>query len=1117
MFTSKQSKLLPVLLFSMLFFSLPILADDSDIYINNVQGSSTKPYVMFMLDYQTNLGSSACTSAGQCDSIAAYLPTLAAGQSYTKFDVLRAVLKKVLEPLGGLNIGLMMSHAHDQGCTGPLDSGCSGGGYVVQRFLEIQPDVFDASGNLVSRDTNKQAFHAKLNNIPIPGGTINHSFQAKELYWEFYRYLTAQGVWSGHLGYRDFGDRTVSTNLDDASIAGGLALRDMAAETNADGLYNTPGTYITPFRLVRNGNVVPDHCAKIFTVNFMFQTTSQDADTDTQIQATTGLNFGRTGGGGPGAAAFSSDDFQAYLNWLYTTDLIEPLAGKQNVTSFFIDSVPADNSADGYANAGGTSSAYEWSDDPEQLVKTLSNMFREILSVSTTFTAASVPVSVLNRAEIIDNVYIALFRADADGKPRWPGNLKKLRLDLADPNALLKDANNVNAVAQDGRIHYDALTYWTDPATLPPANPDRNEVAGRDGRSVARGGAGQKIPGFLGGDPGTTNAAGSRILYYEDTSDATTPVKALDAGTGSNVASDTYFQTNIGSLVDSTKYSYTDIALYMRGYDRSDDDGDNQVNEARPWMLGDPLHSRPLPINYGQSNGATVPDIRIFMGGNDGFMHQFKNTDSTGGQLGTEVWGYMPRLTMGIQQRLLYNQVGSHLYGVDGPPSGFVEYGTNGVPTTARIYFGLRRGGKGMYALDVTNPDSAPTKLWTIEKTSGGQFDELGLTFSAPRVSSLDGYINVTTDNTVVPNVVTRTAVAVFAGGYDVNKDTRAVVGSDDTEGNALYIVNAETGALIWKAVKGTSIGYDPTTKTFTHPQLTDSIPSTVTTADAYLNDGLLDRIYFGDTGGKIWRVDLHPAGSDYIALWPVASVGRHAEATPTNANDRRFFHRIDFVQFKDNTSPYDGIIVGSGDRTDPLSTDTNNAMFMIKDREIYPYMYGAPGLPTRTYIYGPAASSPPAAITTAQLGDVTNNCLQDASCGNNVPSLYYGWKMFLDAPGEKILATATTLAGHIYFTSYLPPVPDIDTNQTVIDCSPSEGEGRLYTVSMEDATAVIDYIVTTDGILTTADRHRDLSSAGIPAEVVYLTGDNIMAPDLSKAKVKTKLRWKTYWHPEEQ
>ena len=49
--------------------------------------------------------------------------------------------------------------------------------------------------------------------------------------------------------------------------------------------------------------------------------------------------------------------------------------------------------------------------------------------------------------------------------------------------------------------------------------------------------------------------------------------------------------------------------------------------------------------------------------------------------------------------------------------------------------------------------------------------------------------------------------VLFMPGGYDLNKDTRGsgstgIIGTDDTYGNAFYVINAKTGALVWKAVK---------------------------------------------------------------------------------------------------------------------------------------------------------------------------------------------------------------------------------------------------------------------------------------------------------------------------
>ena len=138
-------------------------------------------------------------------------------------------------------------------------------------------------------------------------------------------------------------------------------------------------------------------------------------------------------------------------------------------------------------------------ENPDELVATLQEIFRQILSVSTTFVAASVPVNVFNRAEITDNVYIALFQVDEQARPYWVGNVKKLRLagaNDASADGVLVDSTGTPAIAADGRIRFDALTDWTIPQALPPADANIGEVEGRDGRVVARGGAGQRHPGY---------------------------------------------------------------------------------------------------------------------------------------------------------------------------------------------------------------------------------------------------------------------------------------------------------------------------------------------------------------------------------------------------------------------------------------------------------------------------------------------------------------------------------------------------------------------------------------------------------------------------------------------
>jgi type IV pilus assembly protein PilY1 len=335
----------------------------------------------------------------------------------------------------------------------------------------------------------------------------------------------------------------------------------------------------------------------------------------------------------------------------------------------------------------------------------------------------------------------------------------------------------------------------------------------------------------------------------------------------------------------------------------------------------------------------------------------------------------------------------------------------------------------------------------------------------------------------------------MFAGGYDINKDKRGVVGSDDSEGNALYVVDAESGQLVWKARGGSS---SASATVFEHAGLVDSIPSTLSVADTD-GDGLTDRMVVGDTGGNIWRADIHGDDTSKWKLTLLASVGRHGSGAPSIATDRRFFHRPDVVPSKDGNGLFDGIVIGSGNRADPMDRGgtTLNFMYMIKDR------------------HTAVGSGVDTGLQHVDFGDVTSNCLQ--SDGGCVVNLTHGWRLGLEEPGEKVLATALTLTGKTFFTTYLP---HSGTGATA--CSPSEGAGRLYAVSLQDATAVINYDTSDDDPsrpdepTTKNDRSVELQSLGIPAEVVSVPPNKILRPDLQIDNVDATTRWRTYWYLQE-
>jgi type IV pilus assembly protein PilY1 len=525
------------------------------------------------------------------------------------------------------------------------------------------------------------------------------------------------------------------------------------------------------------------------------------------------------------------------------------------------------------------------------------------------------------------------------------------------------------------------------------------------------------------------------------------------------------------------------------------------------------------------------------MGTNDGLMHMFRNTDAAGNQDGSESWAFMPRELLHQLTRLRENALGTpvHPIGADGSIAVYTLDANNdgtldsGDGDKVYAYFGLRRGGKSLYALDISNPD-APTLLWSIAKgAAGSDFAELGQTWSTPNV----GHVNAGAG--IIP-------VLVFGGGYngddagddlgDLGKDaknraTRAAnppeLGTDDDEGNAIFIVNAIDGSLVWKATGGTttlsaisdplvvtaatetSTEYNASTKTFVHSRMVDSIPAPITAVDT-VGDGLIDRIYAADTGGVVWRVDLaglvdHDSDPntpeilvrDDPAAWSamqLLSIGRHATGFAVPEHDRRFFNAPDVAASRDGIGPFDAVVIGSGDREDPNGLGVVNHFYVVKDRNV------TSGLP------------PSATLEHANLADLTSNCLQDGSCTSS-PDLTNGWYIAVSDSGEKALADAITVGGQVFFTTFTP-------TPSTSQCTLSEGTGRLYVVSLEDATAVINFDTTNDVNGVTYERADTLGSGGIPVKVVPLnegyvlvqgqeTGENVV-------KVNVQTGFKTYW-----
>ncbi|PLW67549.1 hypothetical protein C0039_16720 [Pseudohalioglobus lutimaris] len=655
---------------------------------------------------------------------------------------------------------------------------------------------------------------------------------------------------------------------------------------------------------------------------------------------------------------------------------------------------------------------YYTAENAAELTEAFQGALVSILSRDTTFTSPAVAVDTFTRTQSRDEVFYAMFKPGESVD--WVGNIKKLKLDIDNGTATLVDANGNAAVDTDtGDIKSTAVTFWG---------------TGQDGGTVEEGGVGALLA--------ARNPSG-RSLYIDTGVNGalealnTTNIDAAAMGAVSNAALYNIFGA-------STSAAFTQQIRWAQGYDAYNREGDantDNTNNPRSWILGDILHSQPLVLNYGATGGVyTVanPDLRIIVGSNSGFVHMFKSLD------GQESWAFFPKELASILPLRRRDAVSSdHVYGMDLTPVAYT-YDANADGTIvaadgdkAWAYFGMRRGGSSYYALDVTNPNT-PSFMWRIGPDVSG-FGELGQSWSEPKVTRIPGYVD--------GNGVSK-PVLIFGAGYDTNKDSSGV-GSADSQGRGVFIVDAQTGALIWSVTPGAN-----SANNMSETGLLNSVPGDVTVLDSN-GDELTDRIYFGDTGGNLWRIDLpgNTLPTSTQDTWFISKLGDFNGGTaPT---DRRFFNAPDVVRVRFDGEAVDAVVIGSGDRTNPNATDVDNSLYMVRDRGTVPY---STDVPTTTECSDPdffdfRCGQP---YSDSDLYNITDNVLTNGTdtekaAAKEALRLANGWRLDLANAGEKSLAKTLTINGRIFATTFTPSTLLNDINV----CEPQAGTGLLYVIDL--------------------------------------------------------------------
>lgn len=580
--------------------------------------------------------------------------------------------------------------------------------------------------------------------------------------------------------------------------------------------------------------------------------------------------------------------------------------------------------------------------------------------------------------------------------------------------------------------------------------------------------------------------------------------------------------TIIAVASGATAAGRTAVINWIRGMDNyEDENGNSSFEDTRTTIQGDVLHSRPAVVNYNrrQSDTPNVDnDVYIYYGGNDGIFRALKGgfgSSSGDPQPGLEVWGFVAPEFFPYLGRLRVNSPSisstyKKPYFFDGPigtytldanNDGKLEVSGTIAPSDYSqdkvwLFLSMRRGGRFMYALDVTDP-LVPRLLWrkgcpsldpTLAPNCDLGWEELGQTWSEPKIVRSDassdpllffgaGY-DATVEDLDPSTVTSSTSTEVVAGGITYPR----------SQGRGLYAVNARTGAIVWQASgharPAAPLGFTAPNHPYLEVAGMDySIPADIAVVVGDPTPKPF-RAYVGDTGGQMWRIDFGDADP---ANWSVVKLASIADQTTASAR-RKFMYQVDVI----GASGFDAVVAGTGDREHPFDTVIANRVYMFKDK----VSTGSPLNNSGTQVQ---ATITEGAGTGTPMFDVTTNCIQDASgCTGVAPqaatvgftasqnaaaalnaSTNYGWYLKLASGEKQVGGTVASGGGAIQFGTNQP-----SASAGGGACSPNLGVARKYTINFADGSAFAD--LNASGTTTAADRSIQHAGGGfLPSPVL--------------------------------
>ncbi len=353
-------------------------------------------------------------------------------------------------------------------------------------------------------------------------------------------------------------------------------------------------------------------------------------------------------------------------------------------------------------------------------------------------------------------------------------------------------------------------------------------------------------------DGRVSSASDTRAIYTYDPAGAN-KLKAFLWG-NLTAAEQAYFgSANVATLsqglsgANLTNASGQNLVNFIRGQRGNEGQpGDpSKYYRTRAHVLGDIVSAEAVYVkapmyNYTDSGYDTFKTNNaarqgmVYVAANDGMLHAF-NADT-----GQEEWAYVPSLVMSNLYKLADSGYATrHQFFVDGTPTvGDVYIG--GAWKTILVG-GLNAGGRGFYALDITNP-SSPKGLWEFTHDT-----------SAGTGYVTDANLGYSFGNPVITKLKNGAWTVMVTSGYNN-------VSPGDGKGY-LFVLNAANGAKITPPATPITTNTG-STGTISGLCATAPCPSGLSRIAAWTEDGMTDntatRVYGGDLFGNLWRFDVN-------------------------------------------------------------------------------------------------------------------------------------------------------------------------------------------------------------------------------------------------------------------